>query len=341
MRQLFYEGPSKLAWRDVPEPKLKADHEVIVAPIAATTCDVDQAVILGFSPYEPPFSIGHESVARVVEVGDDVHGLNVGDVVSVPYHRTCGACAPCANRTPLHCEHKNLPDRIPSYGFPQAGEWGGMFSEKFRVPWGGHALVKLPASIDPIAAVSLGDNLSDAWSATVPHLRDRPGGRVLITSFGGYGLYAVQWAIAAGASLVTYVDDNPSRLKLAEDLGATPLAWAADLKTAEKYDVILNARPGTEPLEFCLLSAAPGAFCTNMVIFFETVALPLGRMHYSGVTLLSTYNPTRLHMPEVVKALEAGLINPRAIESEIVDLDDVPERLAIPSHRPIVLFEKT
>jgi len=338
MRQLYYEGPGDLTWRDVPEPSVQADHEVLVSTIAATTCDVDTAVILGFSPFKPPFSIGHESVARVADMGDGVTGLEIGDVVSVPYHRTCGYCSACASRTPLHCENKDTPT-VPSYGFPHAGEWGGMFSEKYRVPWGSHALVKVPDNVDPIAAVSMGDNLSDAWSTTVPHIRDRPGARVLITSMGGYGLYATQWSKAAGASLITYVDDDPARLKLAERLGATPLVWEPGIKVPTTYDVIVNARIGTEPLEFALLAAAPDAFCANMIIFFEKVPLPLGPMHMSGVTLRSTYSPTRNFMPDVAAALAEGMINPREIESEIIALDDVPERLAVPSHKPIVLFE--
>lgn len=338
MRQLFFEGPRKLNWHDVLEPTLQADHEVLVSTIAATTCDVDFAVIMGLSPFEPPFAIGHESVARVVDMGDAVSGLQIGDIVSVPYHRSCGHCAPCASKTPLHCANKDVPT-VPSYGFPHAGEWGGMFSEKYRVPWGSHALIKVPTNVDPLAAVSMGDNLTDAWSTTVPHIRDKPGAKVMITSFGGYGLYAAQWSKAAGAGLVTYVDHDPDRLKLAEKLGAEPLLWEPGITAPTKYDVLVNARPGTEPLEFCLLSAAPDAFCANVVIFFQDVPLPLGSMHMSGVTLKSTYSPTRNFMPEVADALAQGMINPRDIESEIIALDEAPERLAMPSHKPIVIFE--
>ena len=283
MRQLYFEGPQQLVWHDVPEPQLQADHEVLVSTVAATTCDVDAAVIWGLSPFEPPFALGHESVGRVVDMGDAVTGLEVGDIVSVPYHRTCGTCSSCKARLPLHCDNKDVPaGLVPSYGFPHAGEWGGMFSERYRVPWGSHALVKIPEGVDPAAAVSMGDNLTDAWSATVPHIRTRPGARVLITSIGGYGLYAVQWSVAAGAELVTYVDHDPARLALAERLGAVSREWDPKLKLRERYDVIVNARMGGDVLDFALTAAAPGAHCTNVVIFFEKVPLSLGVMHMSG-----------------------------------------------------------
>ncbi|WOE75065.1 zinc-dependent alcohol dehydrogenase [Alterisphingorhabdus coralli] len=339
MRQLYYEGPRTLVWHDVPEPTVQADHEVLVSTIAATTCDVDFAVIMGLSPFQPPFSLGHESIARVVDMGDAVHGFEIGDIVSVPYHRSCGTCGPCKDHLPLHCDQNEGP-LLPTYGFPHAGEWGGMFSEKYRVPWASRSLVKLPENVDPLAAVSLGDNLTDAWSTTVPHIRKKPGAKVLITSFGGYGLYAAQWALAADASLVTYVDHDLDRLRLAEKLGAHALEWDPRLRSNETYDVIVNARMGQEPLEFALRSAAPGAICHNCIIFFENIPLPLGPMHTSGVTFISTYCHARNFMEQTAEDLAANMINPRLVESEIVALDDAPERLAMPSHKPILLFEQ-
>ncbi len=338
MRQLYYEGPRRVAWREAAEPRLGADHEALVAPIAATTCDVDFAVIAGMSPFEPPFAIGHEAVCRVVDVGDGVRGFAAGDVVSVPYHRSCGACRACSAGALLHCDRQDAPN-VPSYGFPHAGEWGGMFSERFRVPYADHSLLRVPDGVDPLAAVSAGDNLSDAWSTTVPHIESCPGASVLILSFGGYGLYAAQWSISAGARVVTYVDHDPHRRSVARGLGADPLAWSPELRLQRRYDVIVNARPGADSLRFALLAAAPNGVCESTAIFFEDVPLPLGAMHYSGVRLHSSYCPTRRYMDDVMRALAAGEIDPRRVESEIIALDEVPERFADLTHKPIVRFE--
>ena len=88
MRSLFFEGVNQVGWRDVAAPTVQAEHEVLVQTIAASTCYVDTMVISGKSPFEPPFAIGHESVARVVDKGDGVTEFEVGDIVSVPYHRS-------------------------------------------------------------------------------------------------------------------------------------------------------------------------------------------------------------------------------------------------------------
>jgi alcohol dehydrogenase len=339
MRSLFYEEIGRVGWRDLAVPKIQADHEVLVQTIAASACYVDTMIIEGKSPFEPPFAMGHESVARVVDKGDAVKDINIGDIVAVPYHRTCGECPSCSSQHPLNCENKTA-FIIPSYGMPVGDDFGGMFSEYYRVPFADHALIKVPDSVDPLAAVAAGDTLTDAWSTTVPHVRNKPGARVLITSNAGYGLYAVQWAIAAGASQVTYIDDDAKRLQLAKALGAETLEWVDGIEVPPVYDVIVNERQGAESLRLCLLAAAPGAVCENVVINFEDVPIPIGIMHYSGVTLRSTFCPSRNYMPEVMDALAAGTINPRLVESELISLDDVPKRFEVPSHKPVVVFDQ-
>lgn len=340
MRSLYYEGVNQVGWRDIAKPKVQADHEVLVETIAASACYVDTMVISGKTPFEPPFAIGHESVARIVDKGDAVHDFAIGDIVSVPYHRTCGTCGPCTSSKPLGCESKTA-FTIPSYGMPVGDDFGGMYSEYYRVPFADHALIKVPSSLDPLAAVALGDTLTDAWSTVVPHLRERPGANVLVTSNAGYGLYTVQWAIAEGAALVTYVDDDPVRNRLAKSFGAQVVPWVPNIELPPTYDIVINERQGAESLQLCLRAAAPGAVCENVVIYLEDVPIPIELMHYTGVTLRSSFCHARNFMPEVMNALDQGVINPRLVESEVIELDDVPARFVLPSHKPLVIFDRS
>ena len=126
----------------------------------------------------------------------------------------------------------------------------------------------------------------------------------------------------------------------AKKIGANPLQWSDDLEVPPIYDVIVNERSGEESLRFCLLAAARDAVVENVVIYLEDVSIPMFRMHFSGVSLRSSFAPTRLAMPEVLSELEAGTINPREVESAIVTLDEAPEHLIGPSHRPIVIFDE-
>jgi alcohol dehydrogenase len=340
MRSLFYDGPKQLSLRDVPFPKVQADHEVVVKTIAATSCYVDTMVINGRTPLPPPFALGHESVGQIVDMGDAVTDLQIGDVVSIPNHRTCGGCKACVSHDPLHCEQEDAPfPLLPVYGTPDSHGFGGMFSDAFRVPYASHALIKIPQGVDPIAAVAAGDTLTDAWHTTVPHIRKKPDARVLITSNAGYGLYAAQWSLAAGAAEVLYVDDDPVRLAAAKRIGATTLEWTDGLEVPPVYDVIVNERQGGESLRFCLLAAAHNAIVENVVIYLEDVPIPLFRMHFSGVQLRSSFCPARLYMPDVLSELARGTIDPRKIESETFSIDDAAKRMLEPSHKPIVMFE--
>lgn len=75
MRQLFYLGPGRVKWREVSDPQLCDDTDALVRPLAVATCDLDTALLQGDVPFEGPFPLGHEGVAEVVAVGDDVHRL--------------------------------------------------------------------------------------------------------------------------------------------------------------------------------------------------------------------------------------------------------------------------
>ena len=82
------------------------------------------------------------------------------------------------------------------------------------------------------------------------------------------------------------------------------------------------------------------AVVENVVIYLQDISIPMFRMHFSGVSLRSSFAPTRLSMPEVIGELEAGTINPREVESEILTLDEAPEGLVDQTHRPTVLFDE-
>src|ERR1700749_4408324 len=95
MQQLIFSEPTQLRWREADEPKLDSDIAALVRPIAVATCDLDALIIAGESPFPPPFPIGHECVAEVLDAGERVSSLQRGALVSVPFQISCGECAPC------------------------------------------------------------------------------------------------------------------------------------------------------------------------------------------------------------------------------------------------------
>lgn len=45
MRELTYIDRRRVEWREAPDPVIDAGGQAIVAPIAATTCDVDSQIL--------------------------------------------------------------------------------------------------------------------------------------------------------------------------------------------------------------------------------------------------------------------------------------------------------
>jgi hypothetical protein len=219
MRELTYVARRTVEWREAPDPELQSDQEAIVAPVAATSCDVDSAILAGHGFIDPPFALGHECVARVVETGDAVTAVTPGDLVVVPWSINCGTCEHCRAGLTAHC---TAVPHMAMYGAPIGGNWGGLFSDLVRVPWADAMLVPLPAGLDPVAMASASDNWSLSWRLVAPHLKNRPGARVLVVARGSIGLYVCDIARALGASDVLYVDPDPEHRELAETYGAPP-----------------------------------------------------------------------------------------------------------------------
>ncbi|WP_232070778.1 alcohol dehydrogenase catalytic domain-containing protein [Mycobacterium lacus] len=58
-------------------------------------CDLDVALCHGRGPLPPGYAVGHEGLAEVVALGDDVRDVRVGDRVVVPFQISCGTCREC------------------------------------------------------------------------------------------------------------------------------------------------------------------------------------------------------------------------------------------------------
>src|SRR5207244_4798772 len=92
VRRLTLDGPGAVRWAEAPDVQLSGADAAVVRPVAVATCDLDVAVLKGRFPLEGPYPFGHEGVAEVVEVGDGVRSVSVGDMVVVPFQISCGKC---------------------------------------------------------------------------------------------------------------------------------------------------------------------------------------------------------------------------------------------------------
>jgi threonine dehydrogenase-like Zn-dependent dehydrogenase len=327
MLQLTYTGANALQWREAPEPVLPSDGAALVRPVAVATCDLDALIIGGASPFAPPFPIGHECVAEVVDLGDDVTGLTPGQLVSVPFQISCGSCAACRSGRSANCSEVVF---MSTYGFgPAVERWGGFLSDLVCVPYAEHMLVPVPSGVQPSAVASASDNLSDAWRTVAPALEQHPGAEVLVVggaSTGSIGLYAAGLAVALGSERVLYVDGEESRRLTAESLGAHTLAGRP--KRLGPFPITVDASADPDGLALALRSTAPDGTCTSAAIYFgEQPSLPLLEMYTKGITFKTGRANAREAMPHVLELSASGALHPERVTTRVVPWLQAPEAL--------------
>jgi threonine dehydrogenase-like Zn-dependent dehydrogenase len=327
MRQLTFEEAGRYAWREVPEPQITAPQQALVRPLLVACCDLDVAVCHGRVPLPPGYAVGHESLAEVVAVGDEVSGVRVGDRVVVPFQISCGTCRECRRGVTGSCGSVPL---MAAYGMaPIAGlDGGGFMSDLVLVPYADAMLVPVPEAVEPISIASLSDNIPDGWRAVGPFEQelarlDPVDRRVLVVGRLSIGLYSAAFAAALGAH-VDYVDTDAQRLAAAEKLGAVVHDRDKPDKSWERYPVTVHTSADVSLLAATVRATWPDGVCTDTGIYYQpTVEMPMLSMYTRGVQFVTGRVNARTVIPQVLELLANGLDLSPAVD-RVVPWEDAP-----------------
>lgn len=327
MRQLWYSAPGECRWRDVADPEITDPAQALVRPLAVACCDLDVAVAHGLAPLPPGYALGHEGLAEVIAVGDDVSTVRARDRVVVPFQISCGGCRECRRGTTGSCS--SVP-RMAMYGLgPIAGlDGGGFMSDLVLVPYADAMLIAVSAAVDPIAIASLSDNIPDGWRGVGPYREtlavlapaDR---RVLVVGSQSIGLYAAAFAVAYQAR-VDYVDTDPDRLAAAEKLGAVVHDLESPARSWEPYPVTVHTSARPPLLAATLAKTWPDGVCTDTGIYYQSTELPLLEMYTRGVQFVTGRVNARTVIPEVLELL-AGGCDLAPVVQDVVAWDDAAD----------------
>ena len=340
MPGLTFAGAGQLEWRDSPPLELGSDEAALVRPLAVATCDLDAMIVAGASPFPAPFTIGHEGVGEVIDVGENVTAFAPGDRVVIPFQVSCGTCAACLAGRTGNCSTVPFGS---TYGFGFGDTyWGGFLADEVRVPYADHMLVPLPAGVPAEAAASASDNIPDGYR-TVSMLRNQwPGGPVLVVGGAGpgsIGLYAVGHAIALGAERVLYVDEDETRRGIAERLGAETLAEVPD-RLNEGFPITVDSSASPRGLELALRATAPDGTCTSTGIYFDAKTVPsfpLFEMYVRNTTFVTGRPHVRTLIPHALHSIEAGGFDPTVVTTLVVDWADAAGALVERGWNKLVL----
>ena len=104
MRAVVTRPGAGRAWlADIPRPAIQRPDEALVQMLRVGVCGTDRHVIARPSSASRALPdgddylvLGHEAVGRVVQVGEDVRTVRVGDLVVPTVRRGCAECVACA-----------------------------------------------------------------------------------------------------------------------------------------------------------------------------------------------------------------------------------------------------
>ena len=160
-------------------------------------------------------------------------------------------------------------------------------------PFADHMLVPAPGGVPPARLAAASDNLADAWRTVVPPLAQRPGGSVLILGGGAksIGLYAAGLAVASGAGVVDYLDDDAGRRQIAESFGAR--VHNRRVTRGRAYDVVVEATSSASGARYAVRALAPGGVAHATLQVVQALNFPAAKCQPVTAHFLKIYPPNQ------------------------------------------------
>lgn len=201
---LVKQGDIQYQNRPIPTPKPnEAQVNVKVTGICGSDVHYWQHGRIGDFILKAPMVLGHESAGIVSAVGKDVKDLKVGDHVAIEPGVPCRVCELCKGGKYNLC---------PDMKFAATPPYDGTLTNYFTIasdfchPLPSHVSLEEGALVEPLAV---------AVYCVVDRSNIKPGDRVIVFGAGPIGLLVSAVAKASGASHVTIVDINQSRIDFA------------------------------------------------------------------------------------------------------------------------------
>ncbi len=331
MRAVTFQAPGVVSVEDRPEPELLDREDAIVRIEATGVCGSDLHILHGRVQIEPGFTIGHEYVGTVLAVGDGVTRVGVGDRVLGCYQTACGTCWFCRRGLFHNC----IESRTFGHG-ATLGSLQGTQAEMALVPRANLVLRLVPEGMSNDVALFAGDVMGTGFHA-IDSSGLRPGDTAAVLGLGPVGLCAVQAAKAAGAAHVYAIDTVPERLSVAESFGAEPLHLGEqDVRAAVRagtegrgVDVSIDAVGDPKVLESAIrLTRACGTIqCIG--VYAERAEVHMGLLWLKSLNLQGGQANVLGHVDRVLAMLSAGVLDPSALVTHHMTLEQAPEAYAV------------
>lgn len=228
-------GQDKLEVRDDVEAVGMGPGRVRVKLHVTGVCHSDLSAMTGVLPQPAPFVPGHEGAGEVVEVGDGVTSVAVGDKVVICWAPPCGVCNFCTGGQSNLCLSGFMNAGTQNFTFggtPAFGFTGtGTFTEEVVVA--APCAIKVPDDVPYEVASLIGCGVTTGVGAVFNSAKIEPGASCAVVGAGGVGIAVIQALRAAGAAEIVAIDPAQSKHAWAKKFGATHAVTPDEAQTAK------------------------------------------------------------------------------------------------------------
>jgi len=324
MRAARFHGRGDIRIDEVPEPEVTPGtvkiewcgicgtdlHEYQQGPIFCPTPDHPHPLTGECSPVV----LGHEFSGAVVELGQDVNDLLVGDRVVVEPRMVCGVCPPCLSG------RRNSCHKAATIGL-QGG--GGGLAEFVVVD---RSLVFSIGDL-PFETGALVEPLAVAHHA-VSQAALKPGQTAAVFGGGPIGLLTVCMLKARGAGKVILVEPSTTRRNLGIQVGADhildPLSQDVNehiqsLTAGYGVDIAFECAGLNVTLAGCLAAVRAGGTVVNIAISGHPLSVDMLPVVLKEISIIGTICYADDHQP-VIDLLRCGSLSVEPLITKRIDL---------------------
>jgi (R,R)-butanediol dehydrogenase / meso-butanediol dehydrogenase / diacetyl reductase len=328
VRAAVFRGIQKLEVEDLPAPEA-GPEDVVVKVHACGICGSDLHTYLHGSFVEPGQVMGHEFAGEIVQAGDAVEGLSVGDRVTASPLVPCMQCARCREGRYNLCAHAWTTGI--AFGRP------GAFAE----------LVKIPRPVSGENVFRLGDDVSDDAGTLVEPLavavhavrlaEPVAGATALVLGLGTIGQQTVQALRARGAARVLATDISKLRLDAGASLGAESFdgseglasGLAAVLGDGEEIDVVFECSGVPELANAAIEHVRAGGTIVVLALYDDPMTFNPTMLVQKEIRLQGSIAYTAADFRDAVELLNAGTVQATPLITHREPLEKVGEAFEV------------
>jgi 2-desacetyl-2-hydroxyethyl bacteriochlorophyllide A dehydrogenase len=320
MLTVICETPGTLRAQERTKPKAE-ENDVLLRVKRVGVCGTDLHIFTGNQPYLAyPRVMGHE-LSGIVEEAPARSGLVAGDEAYVMPYLSCGECIACLRGKTNCCVN------IQVLGVHR----DGAFTEYLSIP---------AQFVHKAEGITLDQAAMVEFLAIGAHAVRRgdvkQGERILVVGAGPIGMAVLTFSRLRGAA-VTALDTRADRLDFcvkelgvaaAVQIGEDDTAQLSALTDGDFFDVVFDATGNPKAMERGFQFIAHGGRYVLVSIVADTITFSDPEFHKREATLLGSRNATVEDFDTVVKAMRAGQIPDRALNTHRLALADVPTQFA-------------